>query len=456
MIKSKYKPKLQPTTTKAEIEPQVKKSPIAQSADDVVQATASPKQKILIVAHNHPHFFPGGAEIIAYDLFKTMKTQAKLEPFFMAGVAAGDRKVHTGTPFQTLSDAEDEILFWGADFDYFMQAQNIKSFMYLDFKLFLQKLRPDIIHFHHTMRIGLEALKIVREVLPNAKIIYTLHEYIFICNRDGQMVRKNNNELCSEYTPARCNQCFPDISPAEFKMREMFMKAHLQYVDMFISPSQFLADRFITWGIPTAKMTVLENGRKVEDPVPFRPLTSDGKRNVFGYFGQINPYKGATLAFKAVEYLVKSGFKDFRLEVFGNVEQQSEEFKKDFFKFVDKYSAQVGFHGKYKNDDMPRLIQMVDWSIVPSTWWENSPLVIQEAFMHKRPIIASDIGGMAEKVEHNVTGLHFQVRNEISLAHRIKEAAQTSDLWDRLSSNIQPRLTLEQCADKHYEIYDNL
>jgi glycosyltransferase involved in cell wall biosynthesis len=456
MMKNKNKP-LVKTNSKADAKI-VQKTDITtqKSSNDAITVTNDRKQKILIVAHNHPHFFPGGAEIIAYDLFKTMKAQAKLEPFFMAGVAADDRKVHTGTPFQTLSDAEDEILFWGADFDYFMQAQNIKSFMYLDFKMFLQKLRPDIIHFHHTMRVGIEALKIAREVLPNVKIVYTLHEYIFICNRDGQMVRKHNNELCSEYSPARCNQCFPEISPAEFKMREMFIKAHLQYVDMFISPSQFLADRFIAWGIPLAKMTVLENGRMVVEPAPFRPIEQGGKRNVFGYFGQINPYKGATLAFKAVEYLVKSGFKDFRLEIFGNVEQQSDEFKKDFFKFVDKYNAQVGFHGKYQNADMPRLIQMVDWVIVPSTWWENSPLVIQEAFMHKRPIITSDIGGMAEKVEHNVTGLHFQVRNEISLAARMREAALDNALWDRLMRNIQPRLTLEQCADKHYKIYDNI
>lgn len=414
------------------------------------------KRKLMIIAHNHPHFFPGGAEIIAYDLFKTMRDQSVVEPFFMGGVAAGDRKVHTGTPFQTLSHAEDEILFWGADFDYFLQSQNIKSFMYLDFKLFLEKHRPDIIHFHHTMRIGLEALQIARQVLPDVKIVYTLHEYIFICNRDGQMVRKHNNELCTEYSPSRCNQCFPDISPAEFKIRESFIKAHLQHVDMFISPSHFLADRFIAWGIPKHKMTVLENGRKVEPPAPYRKIGKGEKRNVFGYFGQINPYKGAALAFKAVEHLVKQEFEDFRLEVFGNVEQQSDEYKKEFFEFLDEYSHNVGFHGKYKNTDIPSLIAQVDWVIIPSTWWENSPLVIQEAFMHKRPILASDIGGMAEKVEDGVTGLHFQVRNEISLSKKIREACETDGLWDRLTKNIGPRLSLEECAEKHYEIYGNI
>jgi len=327
--------------------------------------------------------------------------------------------------------------------------------MYLDFKLFLEKMQPDIIHFHHTMRIGLEALQIAKQVLPNVKIFYTLHEYIFICNRDGQMVRTKNNELCSEYAPSRCHQCFPDISPAEFKMREIFIKSHLEHVDKFISPSKFLSDRFITWGIPAEKMQVLENGRKVTPPAPFRNLGKGEKRNVFGYFGQINPYKGATLALKAAKYLVEQDFTDFRLEIFGNVEMQPDEFKKSFFKMIDKYSNNIGFHGKYKNADVPELIKQVDWTIVPSTWWENSPLVIQEAFMHKRPIIASDIGGMAEKVEDKVTGLHFQARSEISLARTIKAAVEDEGLWQKLVDNIGPRLSLEECALEHLKIYNN-
>lgn len=414
------------------------------------------KRRVLIIAHNHPHFFPGGAEIIAYDLFNAMKLHSDTEPFFMAGVAASDRKLHTGTPFQMLHHAEDEILFWGADFDYFLQSQNIKSFMTVDFRLFLEKHRPDVIHFHHTMRIGLEALQIARQVLPGVRIIYTLHEFILICNRDGQMVRKHNDELCTESSPARCNQCFPDISPASFKMREAFIKAHLEHVDHFVSPSHFLAKRFMDWGIEPEKITVIENGRNVSQPAPARPLAKDGRRNVFGYFGQINPYKGAMLTFRAVAHLVNQGFTDFRYEISGNVEQQSDDFKTEFYGFLDKYREQVGFHGKYGQGEIGERIAPVDWVIVPSTWWENSPLVIQEAFMHKRPVICSNIGGMAEKVQDGVTGLHFTARNEMSLAKTMHAACQDPAQWQTLSRNIAPRLTVEECAEKYVEVYDQL
>ncbi len=40
----------------------------------------------------------------------------------------------------------------------------------------------------------------------------------------------------------------------------------------------------------------------------------------------------------------------------------------------------------------------MDWVVTPSIWWENAPLVIDEAFAQKRPVIASDMGGMAESV----------------------------------------------------------
>ena len=68
----------------------------------------------------------------------------------------------------------------------------------------------------------------------------------------------------------------------------------------------------------------------------------------------------------------------------------------------------------------------IDWVVVPSIWWENSPLVIQEAFLHGRPVICSDIGGMAEKVEHEVNGLHFRVGDHAALGRPCSAPPSTS------------------------------
>lgn len=419
--------------------------------------TAPPKtKKVLIIAHNHPHFFPGGAEIFAYDLFKAIRDHTEYKPFFLAAAAADSREVHTGTPFQMLVDSEDEALFWGGAFDYFYQSQQILNFIYLDFKAFLAQLQPDVIHFHHTIRFGVEAIQIARQTLPNVKIIFTIHEFILICHRDGQMVRKDNNELCEYASPNRCHRCFPEHSPQKFKMREEFLKTHLELVDQFISPSHFLAKRFVDWGLPESKMTVMENGRQVYEPAPHRQLEAEGKRNHFGFFGQINPYKGVLLILQAVEYLIKNDFTDFHVDLFGNVASGFLEFQEEFTEFLDEHKNIVTHHGRYKQPEIPELIQLVDWVIVPSVWWENSPLVIQEVFMHKRPIICSDIGGMAEKIENSITGLHFKVRNQISLAKSMKKACLKDSLWQRLVNNIKPRLSIEESAQNHVFLYKNI
>jgi len=423
-----------------------------------MMVVAAPKKtkKVLIVSHNHPLFFPGGAEIFAYDLFKAIRTHTDYQPFFLAAASAVSRQVHTGTPFQMLVDSEDEALFWGDAFDYFYQSQKILNFIYLDFKNFLEEMQPDVIHFHHTIRIGVEAIQIARQTLPNVKIVFTLHEFILMCNRDGQMVRKDNDELCESASPDRCYRCFPEFSPQQFKMRETFLKAHLDLVDMFISPSQFLAQRFIDWGLPETKMVVMENGRDVYQSAPHRTLLEGEKRNSFGFFGQINPYKGVLLIFQAVEYLVKNDFTDFQIELFGNVASGFPGFQEEFSTFLDKYKNIVTHHGKYKQEEIPELIRDVDWVIVPSVWWENSPLVIQEVFMHKRPIICSNIGGMAEKVENNVTGLHFRVRNSLSLAKTIQNASSNPEKWEQLVGNIGPRLSIEESALKHTNLYEKI
>jgi glycosyltransferase involved in cell wall biosynthesis len=100
--------------------------------------------------------------------------------------------------------------------------------------------------------------------------------------------------------------------------------------------------------------------------------------------------------------------------------------------------------GKYNHSELADLMAAIDWVVVPSTWWENSPLVIQEAFQFGRPVICSDIGGMAEKVEHGVNGLHFRAGDAESLAATILEAAETPGLWDRLRAGIRPVYTMDE------------
>jgi hypothetical protein len=98
----------------------------------------------------------------------------------------------------------------------------------------------------------------------------------------------------------------------------------------------------------------------------------------------------------------------------------------------------------------------IDWVVMPSIWWENSPVVIQEAFHHRRPVICSDIGGMAEKVQHGINGLHFRVGSAEDLADRLTEAMTDTALWKELSAGCPEPLTAAACAAAHAALYTEL
>ena len=97
----------------------------------------------------------------------------------------------------------------------------------------------------------------------------------------------------------------------------------------FVSPSRFLADRMIAWGLPADRFAVIENGlRRVEAPVP--PRRTRGKPWVFGYFGQLTPFKGGDILLDAIENLGQSAEHGIRLRLHGTLVGQPPEFVNRF------------------------------------------------------------------------------------------------------------------------------
>ena len=120
------------------------------------------------------------------------------------------------------------------------------------FRDFLLAQQPDIVHFQHTIFLGYD---IVREspknTLPDVPIVYTLHEYVPICHRDGQMVRTlQRGSSARRSRRAAATSAFPRSRPQTFYMRKRFIQSHLSLVDLFIAPSEYVRDRYVDWGLP--------------------------------------------------------------------------------------------------------------------------------------------------------------------------------------------------------------
>lgn len=417
------------------------------------------RRKVLFVLHNHPALHPGGAEAYALELYSALRTSDEFEPILVARIGpniAMARPSHLGTPFSAVTDDPNQYFVFTEteDFDFFLLTSRDKSLFTKHFTDFLLSHRPDLVHFQHTLFIGCDLITLTRLVLPRAPIVYTLHEYLPICHRDGQMIRTRNDELCLESSPRRCNECFPSVSPQDFFLRKRFIQSHFSHVNRFIAPSHFLLDRYVDWGIPPEKIQFEDYGRSDVQQIP--ELRTRRQRTRIGFFGQFNQFKGVNVLLRAMRFLIKQE-PDVHLWLHGaNLELQPKSFQDEFARLLGDVRENVTLSGRYEHVDLPKLIADVDWVVVPSVWWENSPLVIQESFLHHRPVICSGIGGMAEKVMDGVNGLHFRAGDPMSLTETLRRAVGTPGLWDKLCHGIAPVHSMEQHVTNLTSLYRQL
>ena len=408
-----------------------------------MSAARGAKRRVLYVSHGHPSDAPGGAEVYALELYRGMQAFGEFEPWLLArtGPPHSSRQSELrGTLLHGVdvdADPNQYLLYTDiADFDWLMLTNRNKAVATRAYREFLQTHRPDVVHFQHTLFLGVDLLLETRRTLPGTPIVFTLHEYLPICHRNGQMLRTDTDQPCLEASPRRCHTCFPDISPQSFFLRKRFIMSHLARVDVFLAPSRFLLERYVEWGIPRDRIRLEEYGR-LPMALPPKPRPAPTRAR-FGFFGQLNAFKGINVLLEAMARLGHRDGASPHLRVHGaNLHLTPRSFQDKFHALLAAAGASVTFAGPYTAAQLPALMTDVDWVVVPSIWWENSPLVIQEAFAHGRPVLCSDIGAMAEKVEDGVDGLHFRAGDPVSLAEVIRRAATSPELWEQLHRGIR-------------------
>jgi glycosyltransferase involved in cell wall biosynthesis len=408
--------------------------------------------RTLIASHSHPQLSKGGAELAAHQLFQALGARESVESWFLGCVRDQMNQKLGATITQPFSDRE--YLYSAGTFDWFKFANGDPKFP-REFRELLQKLQPDAVHFHHYLNFGVEAFLHVRETLPECRIVLTLHEYLAVCHHYGQMITKQNKTLCYESGPVRCGSCFKDIAPGTFFLRQLYIKRFFDLVDHFVAPSEFLAERYIAWGVPRERVVVLEN--VIAPPLHGAVAVSDWRRDSdvlrVGFFGQISSLKGINVIFEAAEILQERKIDRVLFDIYGDHTGQPLEFQTDFVVRLGKVGGNVRFQGPYDQQRVDRLMQSVDLVLVPSIWWENSPVVIQEAFRNRRPVLCSDIGGMAEKVRDGVDGLHFPVGNAMALASLLIRLADAPGRVVELQNSIRTPASVEEILDRYLDLY---
>lgn len=320
----------------------------------------------------------------------------------------------------------------------------------------LKDFAPDVVHVQGLQFVGgTSTLAAAAAAVP--VVLMTLHEYWWLCSRSGLMFDLKGT-ACEEAVPEVCAFCV-DIYPIDrerwsdaahgnshaglgdrrwfaraIEGRKRDMDAAYEHVDRFIAPSRFLAERFIGAGLPAEKLVVADYGFPEPAPRPAREpaRAAAGRPLRAGYVGTLSDYKGVETFARAVE---QSGLAADRLQasIHGHLDWFPDVAAQ--LRSIAQRTPALTLAGPFAQEDRETVFAGFDVLVVPSLWWENSPLTIHEAFQRGVPVLTSDRGGMAELVEGG-GGLTFPPGDSAALAARLVELAEQPSKVDALAAGI--------------------
>ena len=450
--------------------------------------------KILQVIHD---FLPGhnaGSEIYTYNLSRELSKRHDVVIFCTECV-----------PERSQYDLYERE-FEGLHIYEAVHNQAFKSFeeTYVDpemerlFKGILKKEKPDVIHVQH---LQYHSMGYIREAHRNGiPVLFTLHEYCLQCPRKGLMLREDLS-LCPSIEVDRCASCLasdsmnPVIrSEKRFRfdewvkahipgrLRRMVTKRLVKYgitkppvepkqepsrdyaaeiqtrrdrileacaeVDLFIAPSKFLRQQFIDFGIDPDRIRFSDYGFVDEGYRDHPRVPSDNVR--FGFVGTLVEFKGAHLILEAFRDLPETGVE---LDIYGDL-KTFPPYTERLEELADRPGCRL--QGRFENHRVAEILASIDVLIVPSLWFENSPLTIHEAFLAGIPVITSRLGGMADLVQHEKNGLLFERGDAKSLAEQMRRLTEDRALLEKLTAGVTEVKAIEDDARDHEKIYAEL
>lgn len=271
-----------------------------------------------------------------------------------------------------------------------------------------KKEAPDIVLSHNLKGFSVSVWVAAR--MSGAKVIHVLHDYYLVCT---------NCSMVTKAGPCK-DQC------AKCKIYSHPRRLLASLVHRFIGVGQHVAlEHRRHFAISSQKITIVNNyadGTRVDlrssaiasaQPRPF----------TLGFIGRIEDVKGVPLIFKAVSLL--KGASNIEIVLAGR------ESSKGYIRsLAEQYPTVVWRHLGFVRPHV--FYSQCDCVIVPSTWAEPFPAVAYEPFEYGVPVLGSDLGGISEIVENEVSGLLFSAGDAEDLSRKIDRILSNPDLHARL------------------------
>lgn len=325
----------------------------------------------------------------------------------------------------------------------------------------IEKEKPDVAHIHNVYHYLTPSIFHTLKK-NNIPMVFKLSDYKAICPNYKLF---NKGEVCEKckggkYYNCFLNRCLKNSWSISFiAMKEAYVHKFLrsyQKIDFFLAPSEFMKRKCVEFGISVGKIKILRNVVDVDD---FSQKNNSKEKNYFLYYGRISEEKGLEDLIKAFKISKNNDkLKGNRLKIVG--QGPYEDYLKNIVKELG-LEEDVIFLGFKEGEKLIKIIQEAKFVVLPSVWYDNSPLVISEAQLLEKPMLVSDRGGSKEMIIEDETGLIFKTGNLIDLSEKIEKLlkatfSQRKEMGKKGRENIKKLNDKEKYYQKLIGIYKDL
>lgn len=287
----------------------------------------------------------------------------------------------------------DEMELWKKGIQQLVDIWNPHCYWMVRKKL--NEISPDIVHIHTFGGLSPSVFRAAYE--SDATVFHHLHNYALLHVHPSMFIDGQISEptgLTSLYT--KINRKLVD-----------------SYIDCAISPSQFVLEKHREYGF-------FQNSESVRIPYGVPGSTNNLKEKYRAtkeglnllFVGRITQSKGLDILIDAVDQLEC----ELHVDIVGDGPVLEE--------LESRASEEIEFHGFLDYEQIEQFYLEADYTVVPSRWYDNSPIVIYESFVHGTPVIGADIGGIPELIKSGKTGYLFEPENPRALASVIGKVSE--------------------------------
>lgn len=359
--------------------------------------------RVLLI--NKFHYLKGGAERAYFDTAHILAENGHAVAFF-----AMEHPENLDTPWSR---------FFVSQVDYHDPAAGLSSKLRAALRIIwnheavkklealIEAFKPEVAHLHNTYhQLSPSIIWTLRK--HGVRIVMTLHDYKLIAPNYSLLVRGKIWDHTSGWR-AIFDRAVLDSYPksALCAIEKWFHTALGTFgkVDAFVAPSRFLIEKFRSVGFPYPIRHIVQPIR----PFPVAPTTRGGDYLLF--IGRLSEEKGVRTLIEAIARMPG----DIGLKIIGTGPEET------LLRDQAKNVPRVAFLGFQTGEAWEQALQGAKALVVPSIWYENMPYVVLEALSRGRPVIASRLGGVPERIREGENGWLFEAGNPDDLVRAVRK-----------------------------------